>query len=109
MADGSFGERDIVIDLAVTGARVIRDATKSELVKIAGITISGTAGASNGGIVLRKESASGAVVFQFQPGVSAVVAFNEPFTKPKLICKGLYMDTQTTAWAAGAIMVIHTA
>jgi hypothetical protein len=110
MADGSKGERDIVIDLTVTGARVIRDATKNEMVKLMGITIAGTSGAAAGSIVLRKESASGSIEFQYTDPTAATLAdYSKAFTDPQPIFKGLYMDDQGTAWAAGSVMIVHTA
>lgn len=110
MADGSYGERDIVIDLTVTGARVIRDATKNEMVKLMGVTIAGTSGAAAGTIVLRKESASGSIEFQYADPTAATLAnYTKEFTEPQPVFKGLYMDDQGTAWAAGAKLIIHTA
>jgi hypothetical protein len=108
MADGSFGERDIFIDLTVTGARVIKDATKGEFVKIGGIRINGTTGAGAGDITFRKESAGGPIVFQALGTASTI--FDGTFALPvgSILQKGLYMDALGTAWTAGSQMIIYT-
>lgn len=107
MADGNFGERDIDIDLTATGARVIRDFAKGEFVKIVGITINGTAGATAGPIVLRKEAANGPIVYSCDGKATQTYVVNDQLYTS--IHRGLYMDTQTNAWAAGSHMIIHTA
>lgn len=109
MADGAYGERDIVIDLTVTGARVIRDALKNELVKIKKIVVSGKAGGANGPITLRKESASGSIEWSCAGTTGVEYNIDAPFTKPSPTFKGLYMDSQGTAWTAGSLMIIYTA
>jgi hypothetical protein len=106
MADGNFGERIIEIDLTVTGARVIRDATLGMHVKLNKIVLEGVGHATLAApIVLRKESASGPVVWA-NPG-TATVEYNidAPFTSPAAIMKGLYMDTQTNAWVSGRLLI----
>ncbi len=110
MADGAFGERDIFIDLnSPITARVIRDATKGEFVKITAIHIYGTSGAGAGAIVLRKESATGPIIFQVAPANSAAVVVDKEFSEKVPIHKGLYMDAVATAWLAGSSMEIYTA
>jgi hypothetical protein len=108
MADGSFGTRDIELDIAgVTTARVLRAIPNA--VKLTGITINGTAPAtgSEGPIVLRSDSASGPIVWRLIPTNSEVV--HENFFLPNRIYTGLYMDLMTTGWVAGGSMIIHTA
>lgn len=109
MADGSYGERSIFIDLTVTGARVIKDATKNEFVKISSIHIYGVTGAGSGAIVLHKESASGPTIFQISPANGATVSIEKEFSEKVPIHKGLYMDALGTAWTAGASMQIDIA
>lgn len=110
MADGAFGARDITIDLTVTGARVIRDALLKYVVKLTSVTVTGTSGAAAGTIILRSESATGPIVYQYTDPTAATLAnSNEVFGDPAPVFHGLYMDTQGTAWAAGSVMVIHTA
>lgn len=109
MPDGSFGARDIFLDLNATpAARVIRDATKNHWVKIRGIRINGVAGASAGDIILHGEGAAGPTIF------TLLAAASSPhdgtfFVHGNPIIKGLYMESVGTAWLAGATMVIHTA
>lgn len=110
MADGNYGERSIFIDLTVVGAaRVIRDATANQFVKISAIHLQGVSGATNGVIRLRKESASGSIIYQFQPGNAQVVVEDKEFSEKVPIHKGLYMDDPVTAWAAGSSLQIDTA
>jgi hypothetical protein len=112
MADGDFGERDIVLDLnGVITARVLR--AYPAVVKITGITINGNAPTvgAQGDIVLHKESASGPIVWELRP--SANLQVNEHFEMPGrlgMIVNGLYMEAfDTNGWDAGASMIIHTA
>jgi len=113
MADGPYGERTIFIDLnSPITARVIKDATKGEWVKFSAIHIAGTgpATAANGPIILRKESASGPIVFQFIPtAASQTVTEDKEWSEKVPIHKGLYMDAMTTGWVAGSCMTIDTA
>lgn len=110
MADGNYGERSIFIDLTVVGAaRVIKDALKGEFVKISAIHIQGVSGAANGLIRLRKESAAGPIIFQFQPGNAQVVVEDREYSEKVPVHKGLYLDDPVTAWAAGSSMQIDTA
>lgn len=109
MADGNFGKRDINLDIAgVTTARVIRDATKGEWVKITAIEVTGTAPATGtqGAIILREESASGNIIFTITPGNNEVVRYSQSYSDCPVV-KGLYMDAMTAGWAAG-VMMIHT-
>ena len=107
MADSSFGERDIFIDLATATARVIRSANDGAIGLIGAIDISGVTGASAGTIILRKESATGPVIFQqYAPSASTIdthVTFHCPIGG-----KGLYMDAMSGAWDGNSTMVIHT-
>lgn len=103
MADGGYGERDIYIDLTVTGARVIRD----ECVFIDSVTINGVSGAGAGDIVLRKQSASGPIVHKtLGPGGTAFDGIAGP--PLNIEANRLYMDALANAWAAGSFMIIHT-
>jgi hypothetical protein len=113
MADGNFGERDIVLDLndPIT-ARTLRAAT--QVVKVVGITINGNAPTtgSQGNIVLRKELVStGPIVWELLPTTNQQV--NAHFDMPGQdgrIYNGLFMDAMTTnGWDAGSVMIIHTA
>ncbi len=109
MADGSFNVREIEIDLVTpTTARVIRAAntTSPTIVHIKHVIISGTSGATNGIIVLRKESASGPRVLTVTPGVSGIISSHFHLDTEG---NGLYMDAQTTAWLAGSMMIIYLA
>lgn len=106
MVDGPFGAREILVDLTVTGARVLRNATKAEVVKIETVQIAGDPGASGSDIVLRSESASGPIFFKFDsPGAGIR---NEEFIGPAGPINGLYLDNIGTGWVAGAVMVIRT-
>lgn len=90
-------------------ARVIKDATKGEFVKISSLHLQGVSGAANGIIRLRKESAAGPIIFQFQPGNAQVVVEDKEFSEKVPIHRGLYMDDPVTAWAAGSSLQIDTA
>jgi len=109
MADGNFGERDIFIDLNTTGARVIRAAAgDGQSVVIHAIRINGDSHATlDADIILRRDSASGPIVFQLEaPGGTShdgTITFNKP-----LRMRGLFMDNQTNAWVVPAHMMIHT-
>jgi hypothetical protein len=111
MADSSFGLRDITLDINATiTARVVRDALKNEMVKLTGLTISGTTGAGLGTIVIRGESATGPIFYQFGPTTNATEYHEEvTFEDPKPVYKGLYTDAINTAWAAGSVVILHTA
>ncbi len=112
MADGPFGAKEIVIDLADTGARVIR--TARETVKVLRIRIKGAAGAAgeNNDIVLRKKSASGPIIWSLRPVDTEAV--NDTF-EVGYIGMGLFMDNLVAAWtqASGTTdpveMIITTA
>jgi hypothetical protein len=114
VADGSFGARDIVLDLAgVITARVLRNALLNEHVKVVGVTINGVAPAtgSQGTIELRQESASGPVVWQLVPANTETLRslFSFPGTPGSgRIYKGLYMAAMVAGWGAGSTMILHT-
>lgn len=108
MADGNVGERVIVVDLTVTGARVLRDALKGEHVQVSKITVAGTGGAAPADIVLRKESASGPIVAAFRPTPSVINNADLITEDDEFICKGLYLDNVTQAWTAGSLLLIYT-
>lgn len=106
MADGSYGERIIDIDLTVTGARVIRDATKNEHVKVAKILVSGISQAASVAFIFRKESASGPIVAIWQPLQAAQAQTQELISEnEELLCKGLYLDTISQAWTSGHCLI----
>jgi hypothetical protein len=109
MADSAYGERDLYIDLTITGARVLRDATGNNWVKIKAIDINGTAGAASGDIILRHDSASGPIVFKHLAPAGSIHDGSETFYGSAMIFLGLYMDDPGTAWGAGSFMIIHTA
>ncbi len=104
MADGSFETREIRLDLAATpAARVIRAA--GQRMRLRSLSISGTSGADFGIIVLRKDNATGPIIFQFTPAAAG------EYQEQRLldvICDGLFMSTVVTAWAANSIMMIYT-
>jgi len=106
MADGSYGKREIYIDLTVAGARVIQPATVQ--LKITSIRIKGT---SAGDIILREDLAStGPIVFKLGVAAGAVdgtINFGEG--KGARIVRGLFMDALAGAWAAGDHMIIYLA
>lgn len=108
MADGNFGQRDIHLDLTSTGARVIRDALLGMRVKIRAITVSGTSGAAAGSLILRGESASGPIVWQLTDPTAATTYNFTSNLDGVLPIVGLYLDALGTAWAAGAVCIIHT-
>lgn len=115
MADGALGARDIEIDLTIATARVIKDAVRTvgegvaspEIVYITGIEIQGVTGGAAGTIVLRRDSASGGVVFRQLAAAASTIDTNVQWTDP-IPCRGLYMDAMSGAWSAGARMIIHT-
>lgn len=101
MADGSYGQKEIDLDLTVAAAaRVVRDATKGEWVKIRRIVLDGdsTAGAT---IVFRKENASGPIVANV-----TVTGGKQHVDIPMqdAVFKGLYVDS-FTAWTSGHCMI----
>ncbi len=106
MADSAFGLTNIYIDLTTATARVIRDALKDQWVLLSGVRINGTAGAGDGTIVLRQESATGPIVMRANVGTSQPV--DGSFDIPSKPFKGLYMDAIAVAWAANAHMIIYT-
>ena len=107
MADPSFGLRHIALDVAgVVTARVVRDATKSEISYLSGITVSGTTGAGAGTIVLREDSASGPILWKFTPANGTLYNFDVAFSTP-IKSRGLYVDVITTAWAANSVVILH--
>lgn len=107
MPDGNFGERDIFLDLtAVPAARVIR-ASPPHHVKINGIRINGTAGAAIGHIILRKQSATGPIIFELIVAASSVHDGTFAIHGGPIV-DGLFMDSVGTAWLAESHMIIHT-
>lgn len=110
MADGSFGERIIDVDLSVTGARVLRDPlTIGKAVKVSKVLVSGTSGAAPVAIVLRKESASGPIVAFWQPVQAAQVQTIELISEnEEFYCKGLYLDNISQAWTAPSHLLVYT-
>lgn len=117
MADGPFGAREVFIDLTLApAARVIRDAAptgrNAEFAKIAAIRINGVAGAGDGDIILRSNSATGPVVFRLDAPNGSTHDGTLVFGHPAPTLRGLYMDSVGTAWAGAAetsFMVIYTA
>jgi hypothetical protein len=104
MADGSYGQREIDIDLTVVAAaRVVRDASKNEWVKIRRIVLNGnsTAGAA---VIFRKGSASGPIVANITP-TAGIQAVDIPMEDA--VFNGLYIDS-FTAWTSGHC-IIYTA
>lgn len=106
MADSAFGLKEITIDLATTGARTIRDATKGNWLKVDSIIVSGDPGATGTALVFRKESATGPIVFKYTPVAAGVV--NDELLGPSGPIKGLYLDNVAVGWAAGAVAIIKT-
>lgn len=109
MADGSFGEREIFIDLTIApAARIIRDAAvEGRAVHIDSIRINGTANAAGAGdIILRKQSATGPVVFKLNAPTAS--AHDGTMTPNSFTFAGLYMDSVVNAWQAGSHMIIYT-
>jgi hypothetical protein len=107
MADGDYGERIIDIDIdLVTTARSIRPGA-NDVVKIVGIVVNGVGPATgpNGRLTLRKESASGPIVWQMTPDDNEPVKEQQSLS---ILCNKLYMDTMTQSWAAGSKMLIYT-
>ena len=101
MADGSKGQREIDIDLTVAAAaRVVRDATKREWVKVRRIVLDGdsTAGAT---IIIRKESASGPIVATITAS-GGKQHVDVPMEDAVFL--GLYIDS-FTAWTSGHLLI----
>lgn len=109
MADGSFGAKDVLIDLAVTGARAVRGVSGIErIVKVTGVTITGNPGASGSTIGLRKNNASTGEV-KFLHHATASVEIGNYWPVNWISNEGLYVQDVAVAWAAGSFMIIHTA
>lgn len=109
MADGNLGERDIVIDLSVTGARTIRDAATGNWVKIKKISLSGKTGASAQAVILRFEAAAtGPIIWNLLGTAATEYNIDAPFPKEAPVVKGLYLDNITNAWTSGSFLIIST-
>lgn len=110
MADGNFGARDIVIDLSVTGARTIRDATAGQWVGIQKIVLSGKTGAGAQPLILRYETAAtGPVLWTILGTAATEYNVDAPYPGKKPVVKGLYLDNITNAWTSGSLLIISTA
>jgi hypothetical protein len=109
MADGNTGQREIVVDLSVTGARTLRDAATGNWVKITRISVSGKTGASAQSIVLRSEVAStGPILYSLLGTAATEYEDTNPFASGKPVVKGLYLDNIANAWTAGSLLIIYT-
>lgn len=104
MADGAYGAREIVLDLTVAGARVIR--ASPLLSHIIGIKVQGTAGAGAGDIVLRQDSATGPIIFQL--AVDAGGSADGAVIPMDTWAVGLYCDAPAVVWAARSTCIIYT-
>lgn len=111
MADSSFGQNPIVIDLTSVGARVIWPAPNR--IKIRSIEITGFHAATDGNIVIRQDSASGTQTWAYKnidtTGAAVAVALTGLFfdyAQQRAPQNGLYMDAIANAWGAGSNLII---